>query len=371
MSTGPVRLDTRAGDEAPDTRAWLAFALHASGASRWEIPIPEDTLPLTELWQRLTGDERATAIPRADLARLREPLADLLEGRLAEVSFEFRYTGLDGQPCPRRSVMRLVPSRPPNGRPALLRGLNFARIPPSAAEAMPDVAPEIAREADRRFETFSRAVADELRAPTRAISGFAHRLDKLHGEALPGLARELLTRLGGAARAMDDAVEALADFARLAGAPLEPKRVDLADLARRVWQEHDSRDEAHAARLEIDCRAAPLVRADPALVRIVLRNLLDNARKFSRNYPRSVVSFAWSPGTPSHFFVRDRGAGFDLANATALFEPFGRQHSPSEFEGIGIGLATVRLLIERHGGRVWAESRPGEGATFRFTLPSA
>jgi signal transduction histidine kinase len=113
------------------------------------------------------------------------------------------------------------------------------------------------------------------------------------------------------------------------------------------------------------------VLADPALARIVLRNLLENAHKFSRDHPRSAVTFAWSPGAPSHFLVRDRGAGFDLATAANLFEPFGRQHSPSDFEGMGIGLATVRRIVERHGGQVWAESRSGEGATFRFTLPAA
>jgi signal transduction histidine kinase len=369
MSTGFPRPD-KTGDDSRDSRAWLAFALQASGASRWEIPIPDGEFSLTELWQRLTGDDHANAIPRADLARLRGPLAALLEGRLAEANFEFRHLGPDGRPAERRSVMRLVASDAVAGQPRRLCGLNFASPARAVGEPLP-VAPPMRRlEADRDFEAFSHSVAHELRAPARAISGFAYLLVDEHGEALPGPARELVARLATAVRSMDEAIEGLSGLARLAGAPLEPGRVDLAGLARQVWQELEPCDEAHAARLEVDCDGAPPVLADAALARIVLRNLLDNARKFSRDHPGSAVTFAWSPGAPAHFLVRDRGAGFELATAANLFEPFGRQHSPSDFEGMGIGLATVRRIVERHGGRVWAESRPGEGATFRFTLPA-
>jgi signal transduction histidine kinase len=216
-----------------------------------------------------------------------------------------------------------------------------------------------------------RSVARELSAPARAASEFARLLADEHGEALPEPAREFVARIAAEVRGMNESIEALARLARLTGTPLEPTRVDLAGLAREVWRDLAPRDEAHAARLEVDCEGAPAVRADPALARTLLRCLLENARKFSRDHPRSAVTFAWSPGVPAHFLVRDRGAGFDLAAAANLFEPFGRQHSPCDFEGPGIGLAAARRIVERHGGRVWAESRSGEGATFRFTLPAA
>lgn len=125
MSTRPPPLEDAAGDPASDPRAWLAFALEASGASRWEITMPGGRFSLTELWQRMTGDPTATAIPRAELRRLRESLSALLEGEREEVAIGFRHAGHDGFARPRRSVIRLVAPDRATGRPPRLWGLNF------------------------------------------------------------------------------------------------------------------------------------------------------------------------------------------------------------------------------------------------------
>lgn len=371
MSTSYLRLNKTAGDPAADPRAWLAFALEAAGATRWEIAMPAGSFSLTELWQRLTGDDAAMAIPRADLQRLRAPLAALLGGERAEIAFEFTHADQEGRPVRRRSVIRLVGPDPANGRPRRLRGLNFRLPPPGDAGEAPiaheDPPPRVLRGPGDPGP----AIAHELREPAQAVSRLADLLLARHGEALADDARFLAARLAVAARDLEATLEALAGLARLAKQELLPVRADLAALAREAWSELAPGDAAHASRLVLACAGASPVRADLALLRALLRNLLGNAFKFTHANPDSPVTLAWVEGPPPHFVVRDRGAGFDGAAARDLFEPFGRQHRGAHGEGLGIGLAIARCVVERHGGRIWAESRPGEGAAFHFTLPAA
>lgn len=369
MNTSYLRLNKTVGENASDPRAWLAFALEASGAARWEIAMPGDSFSLTELWQRMTGDDAATAIPRADLLRLRQPLAALLKADQAEFSFEFNHGGRDGALARRRTVIRLVGADPATGRPRRLRGLNFRLAPPAEAPAPAPAAHEA--QAMREFETYCLGLAQEMRAPAQAVTRLADTLFDRHGPSIGEDARILSARIAVAGRDLEAMLEGLSGLARLAGQELVLSRVDLAEVAREAWNHLAPGDPAHAARLAIACEGAPTVRADRALVWFLVRNLLANALKFSRGAPRSPVSFAWVEGPPPHFVVRDHGIGFDIAAARNLFEPFGRQHPPAQFEGAGIGLAIVRRVAERHGGRTWAESRPGEGAAFHFTLPAA
>ena len=370
MSTSYLRLNKTVGDNASDPRAWLAFALEASGASRWEIAMPGDTYSLTELWQRLTGDDAAMAIPRADLLRLRQPLAELLRGDRAEFAFEFTHAGHDKDPVRRRSVIRLVGPDLATGRPRRLRGLNF-RIAPSGSDGEASIHHDPPPEAVPGIETHCPSIAHELRKPARAVTALADLLVARHGETLTGDARLLAARIAVAGRDLEATLEALAGLARLARQELVLARTDLAVLAREAWDELAPGDAPHASRLVVACDGATPVRADRALARALLRNLLGNAFKFTRAKPHSPVIFAWIEGPAPHFVVSDHGAGFDPAAAKNLFEPFGRQHPATQFEGIGIGLAIVRCVVERHGGRAWADSWPGEGATFHFTLPAA
>ena len=369
MNTSYLRLNKTVGENASDPRAWLAFALEASGASRWEIAMPGDSFSLTELWQRMTGDDAATAIPRADLVRLREPLAALLKADQAEFAFEFNHVGRDGAPARRRTVIRLLGADPATGRPRRLRGLNF-RLPPPAEDMRPAPGPH-EWQAMREFETYCLGIASEMRAPARAVTRLADTLFDRHGPALGDDARNLAARIAVAGRDLESMLEGLTGLTRLAGQELVLSRVNLAELAREAWNHLAPGDPAHASRLVIACEGAPAVRVDRTLARILVRHLLANALKFTRGAPDSPVDFAWLEGPPPHFVVRDRGVGFDFAAARNLFEPFGRQHAPAQFEGAGIGLAIVRRVAERHGGRAWAESRPGEGAAFHFTLPAA
>lgn len=371
MSPRPLRLDETVGHPASDARAWLAFALEASGASRWEIALPGGSFSPTELWQRMSGDETATAIPRADLKRLREALPALLDGERAQVDFEFLHAGRDGRPERRRSVIRLVAADPATGRPQCLRGLNFPAPSPDADAGVLLRRAERQAEAMREFETYCHAIAHETRGPARAISGLAALLLERHASALPDDARRLADRIARAGRDLEGTLEGLSGLTRLARQELVLETVDLAALAREAWNALLPGDAAHAARLVVACTGAAPVRADRSLAQALVRNLLANAFKFSRGNPGSPVTFARDEGPPPHFVVRDEGAGFDLGAARNLFEPFGRQHTSSQFEGSGIGLAIVRRVVELHGGRVWAESQPGEGAAFHFTLPEA
>lgn len=370
MNTSYLRLNKSQGESASDPRAWLSFALEAAGATRWEVALPGNDFSLTDLWRRMTDDEAATAIPRADLIRLREPLASLLRGDVAEFTFPFSHTAAGGRPAPRRAVIRLVAPDPATGRPRRLRGLTF-RPPEAMAAAAPAPDESLARrraELAREFETLFHALAHEIRGPARVVTGFAQSLARQDDAQWPADARRLAGHIAEAGRHLESAIEGLWGLTRLARHDLTLAPIDLALLAREVWDAFAPGDARHAARLVIDCAGAPLACADRSLARTLLRNLLDNALKYSRARPESPVILAWSGGPPPHFVLRDQGEGFDCATAKNLFEPFGRQHPPGQFEGAGVGLAVVRRIAEIHGGRVWAESVIGEGTAIRFTL---
>jgi PAS domain S-box-containing protein len=218
----------------------------------------------------------------------------------------------------------------------------------------------------RDLETFNYSVSHDLRAPLRAVSGFVGvTLDQFPGQLGPD-ARKYLERVRLAARSMADIVEGLLALARGSRDALARAPVDLANLARVVF---DELDVDPARRVELAVSPTPVAYADPKLMRVVMQNLLANAIKYSRGRDPARIAFQVEEcGGATVYVVSDNGAGFDSRYADNLFKPFARLHSASEFEGTGIGLATVHRIIERHSGRIWAESRVGEGAVFRFTL---
>jgi PAS domain S-box-containing protein len=219
--------------------------------------------------------------------------------------------------------------------------------------------------ANRELEAFSYSVSHDLRAPLRAIDGFARLLEERHAAALAGEGRGYLRRVREGARRMNRLIEDLLAFSRVARAELTACEIDLSALAKAVATELA----ASAPERRIEWRIADGLRAhaDPGLMRVVLANLLGNAWKYTGRTERAVIEFG--RGANGEFFLRDNGVGFDPKHAAGLFEPFRRLHGEEEFEGSGIGLATVRRIIERHHGRVRAESSPGNGATFHFALP--
>ncbi|MDB4960760.1 MAG: histidine kinase [Myxococcales bacterium] len=214
------------------------------------------------------------------------------------------------------------------------------------------------------LESFSSAVSHDLRAPLRAIDAFTAQLAEDHGEALGSVGLAVLKRVHGATSRMQALVEDLLALSKASRGVLARDQVDLAALAREILGELQRADPQR----EVQVVIAPDLRVDgdPRLLRAVLDNLLGNAWKFTRKRPRGRIEVGH--GADDCVFVRDNGAGFDPTYQDKLFRPFQRLHSSTEFEGTGIGLATVHRIIHRHGGRIWAESAPGEGATFSFTL---
>jgi signal transduction histidine kinase len=224
---------------------------------------------------------------------------------------------------------------------------------------------------NRDLEAFSYSVSHDLRAPLRAVQGYVAILEEDFGGRLEAEARRLLGVIQDRTRRMEHLIDDLLVFARLGRQRLAVTPVQLDDLVRQTLDECRSSYEGR----QITFTVGPLgtAEADPALLKQVLANLLGNAIKFTRNRnPAAVeVGCRMEAGSPTVYYVRDNGAGFDMRRAEKLFGVFQRLHSATEYEGTGVGLAIVQRVIDRHGGRVWAESTPGEGATFYFTLSGA
>lgn len=223
--------------------------------------------------------------------------------------------------------------------------------------------------ANRELEAFSYSVSHDLRAPLRSLEGFSRRLLERHAARLDDEGRDYLARIRAAAGRMDALIDALLQMAHLSRATLERRPLDLSAIAAQV--EADLRQGEPGRRVEVRIHDGLAASGDPALVANLLQNLLGNAWKFTggRADARIEVGRERRADGTDAFFVRDNGAGFAPEQAAKLFRPFQRLHAQEEFQGHGIGLASVRRIVERHGGEVWAEGRPGQGACFWFTLP--
>jgi light-regulated signal transduction histidine kinase (bacteriophytochrome) len=225
------------------------------------------------------------------------------------------------------------------------------------------------KEANAELEAFSYSVSHDLRAPLRAIQGFSQVVLEDYAEHLDAQGQEYLRRVDAAAHRMGALIEDLLRLSRISRSELAEERVDLSALARSVWGEIAKGDPGRNVDVVIPDGLA--ARGDSRLLRIALENLLGNAWKFTSKVAAPTVRFDGerTEGRTA-FYVRDNGAGFDMAYAEKMFAPFQRFHSDKEFAGTGVGLATVQRIVRRHGGRIWAESAPGRGATFFFTLGS-
>jgi len=223
-------------------------------------------------------------------------------------------------------------------------------------------------EANRELEAFSYSVSHDLRAPLRHIHGFADMLRRHSGESLDDRGRELLEVISDAARGMGRLIEDLLSFSRMARAELRWSSVPLEPLVAGVIAE--LRPDLENRTVDWRVGRLPVIPGDPAMLRIVLQNLLANAVKYTRPREQARIEVECEElGGEFVVVVRDNGVGFDMRYVDKLFGVFQRLHRADEFEGTGIGLANVRRIVQRHGGRVWAEAEPGAGATFRFTVP--
>jgi two-component system, sensor histidine kinase and response regulator len=222
--------------------------------------------------------------------------------------------------------------------------------------------------ANQELEAFSYSVSHDLRAPLRHIDGFAGLLAKHLEPRLDETGRRYLTTISGTAKQMDALIDDLLTFSRIGSAELRRTRVDLAGLVREVRGILEPETAGRDIAWEIG--DLPEVQGDPRLLRLVLQNLIGNALKYTRTRPEARIEIgARREGTETVCSIRDNGVGFDMRYAERLFGVFQRLHTSAQFEGTGIGLATVRRIVHRHGGRVWAGGEVDRGACFWFALP--
>ena len=223
--------------------------------------------------------------------------------------------------------------------------------------------------ANQHLEAFSYSVSHDLRGPLQSIVGYSEIIAQQFGEALGAKGRELLHRVYTGALRMGELIDGLLSLSGVIKAEFNRVPIDLTALAEEVAREIQEREPNRSVEFAIE--SGMLVVGDPALIRAVLANLIGNAWKFTAKStgPRIEIG-KQSDECETIFFVRDNGAGFEMKQAEKLFGIFERLHKQEEFPGTGIGLATVKRIISKHGGRVWGEGRLNQGATFFFTLPS-
>ena len=259
-----------------------------------------------------------------------------------------RFAGYHG------TFRELVPARAATGATA-------------ATQPMPQLPIAIAATPAGDHESFSFTVSHDLRAPIRVVEGFTKIVKEDYGRLLDRVGNDHLDRVLGAAARMNNMIDALLALSKLSSQPLAQQPVNLSQLAgyvaddlRRQWPER-------AVQVEIE--PGMLVQGDPTLLRVVIENLLGNAWKYTGKAPQPQIGFVRHAKDADSFTVHDNGAGFDMRFADRLFGVFQRLHSANDFPGTGIGLASVRRIVRRHGGEIWGEAEVNQGARFHFSLP--
>lgn len=220
---------------------------------------------------------------------------------------------------------------------------------------------------NKELESFAYSVSHDLRAPLRSMAGFCQALVEDYGQRLDETGKDYVQRISAASKRMGRLIDDLLTLSRVTRTEIEQAEIDLSDIAESIANQ--LRETEPGRDVEFRIQPGVVARGDGVLLRTVLENLLGNAWKYSSKKPRAMIEFGVAANDAEHaFFVRDDGVGFDMGYADKLFQPFQRLHHGGEFEGTGIGLASVANIIRRHGGRVWADSMLGLGTTMHFTL---
>ncbi len=361
-------------DELLDVWQWRSDSAHRlvamrapnttadPGAATWSTG---PSAPL--LWEHLIADDPGAL--RASLER-GLPLTDTVvrhhnvgvpaRAHLRGRPVFDRHGALDGyqgtlrdfsnQPAAAPHAAHATPTQTQLQTPAPLQPVAAAARPPASAES----------------DSFSYTISHDLRAPIRVVEGFTKILKEDYGRLLDRVGNDHLDRVLGAAARMNNMIDALLSLSKLSSQPLVRQGVNLSQLAAYVADDlrRQSPDRQVGVEIEPDMR----IEGDPTLLRVLVENLLGNAWKYTGKCEQAQIWFERGPAADS-FVVRDNGAGFDMRFADRLFGVFQRLHSANDFPGTGIGLASVRRIVRRHGGDIWGEAAPNHGARFQFTLP--
>ncbi|HYC56786.1 MAG TPA: PAS domain S-box protein [Candidatus Binatia bacterium] len=374
----------RTEEELHTSRARLEEAQRVAGVITWDLDVTTGKLLLSDNPRPGTGpvpsfslEESIAFVHADDRDRVAGTLAGLIaDGGKREITQEYRHVDLDGTEHIVRAVARSDTDE--SGRIIRLTGatLDITEIRQAEQEIRKLNADLEARVEERtaalqravaELETFSYSVSHDLRSPLRAMAGYSEMVLEEARGSLDHTNLERLERIRASSVRMAAMIDDLLSLARLTRAPRNDQNIDFSAMARSVIDDLSHGDPQRA--VEIRIQGGLSLRGDPGMIRIVLQNLVGNAWKFTRNTPTPRIEVGCNDS--GAYFVRDNGVGFDATQATKLFRPFERLHRVDEFEGSGIGLATVDRIVRRHAGRIWAEASLGRGSCFYFTVGEA
>jgi signal transduction histidine kinase len=226
---------------------------------------------------------------------------------------------------------------------------------------------ESLEEKNRELDSFTNSVSHDLKSPLQSVIGFTKMISEDYSDKLNGIGKGYLKRITESAAKMDSIINDLLKLSRISRQQLAKEKVNLCQIAGQVIKDLIKGEPSRKVEVKIQTDLSHM--ADPGLIVIALTNLIGNAWKYTKNVECACIEFGhFIKDNQEIFFIKDNGAGFDMARADKLFKPFQRLHSEKEFSGTGIGLVIVQRVIQKHGGRIWAESAPGKGTTFYFTL---
>lgn len=377
-----------AQDELHQTNERFMLAATAANLGVWDWDLQNNHLVWDDRMYSLYGIQRRDFENPYDAwlnglhpedHSISEHVAELASGGDRSYEAEFRILWPDGSLHYLKSYAEIV--RDETGRAFRMTGVNFdvtsARVAENEIYRLNQELERRVRErtaelelANRELEAFAYSVSHDLRAPLRHIDGFVGLLAKRIGDSLDDQGRHYLDTISAAARRMGTLIDDLLSFSRMGRSELTRTDVDTLELVQSIIK--DFEPEAQGRIIEWKIADLPFLWGDRAMLHVVFTNLIANALKFTRPMERAIIEIGCQSNRPPEviLFVRDNGVGFDMRYADKLFGVFQRLHSAEEFEGTGIGLANVRRVILRHGGRVWAESTPGQGSTFFLALPA-
>ncbi|MBB6367554.1 PAS domain S-box-containing protein [Xanthomonas sacchari] len=374
--------------------------LRANGRAAAVLQTVREPIVLLDGSQRMLMHNTAFAeLYGMDLADPPKMLADVGHGvwqdpiivqRLADVllrgrelwDFEHEQLGADGVPRTMLLNARRMPL-PDSEDEVVLMTVSDITLQKTAQQRIQELNRQLegkveqVSEVNRELEAFSYSVSHDLRAPLRHVAGFADKLARHLGDGADEKSRHYLEVIGTSARRMASLIDDLLVYSRLGRSALRLQAVDMQSLVAETRSVLDANYQSEHGgsghRIEWNIAPLPILVADENMMRQLWLNLLGNAVKYSakREVAQIEVGYQVQPDGSHHFSVRDNGAGFDMTYAAKLFGVFQRLHKASEYSGTGIGLASVRRVLARHGGHIWAESAPDQGATFHFVLPPA